>query len=159
MGEAAAAAVRAVWAQDGPDAARQMYQRILALPPPGLAVFNAILDLEMASEASGPSKQGAARIQQVFEVSLRCCTLTWCMLLVSETCNSLASFCRGVSMPTFWQLINRPCMFTCIASSSMRHQSAATDQEIRSRNHSLWASATSVRRVCCCHQVHHQLWS
>lgn len=86
MGEAAAAAVRAVWSQDGPDAARQLYRRILALPPPGLAVFNAILDLEMVSEASSPSKQGPVQIQQVFEVSLGSYTLACCMIIVSKAC-------------------------------------------------------------------------
>ena len=79
MGKAAAAAVRAVWAQDGHDAARQLYQRMLALPPPGLAVFHAILDLEVASEASSPSKHGPARIQQTFEVCPRCLTLFCCL--------------------------------------------------------------------------------
>lgn len=81
MGEAAAAAVRAVWAQDGPDAARQLYQRMLALPPPGIAVFNAILDLETVSEASSPSKQGPARIQQTFEVGPRCHVLQMLYIL------------------------------------------------------------------------------
>ena len=84
MGGAAAAAVKAVWAQDGPEAARHLYQRILALPPPGLAVFNAILDLELAFEAAGPCRQGPARIKQVFEVCYRWLLLNYlcCLVLI-----------------------------------------------------------------------------
>ncbi|KAK9828324.1 hypothetical protein WJX74_008746 [Apatococcus lobatus] len=70
MGQAAAAAVKAVWAQDGPEAARQLWQRMLTLPPPGLAVFNAVLDLEIACEAAEASKQGPYRIQQTFEAAV-----------------------------------------------------------------------------------------
>ena len=69
MGEAAAAAVQAVWTQEGPEAGRQLYQRMLVLPPPGLAFFNRMIDLESAVEASCPSKAGSDRICRIFEVS------------------------------------------------------------------------------------------
>ncbi|KAK9868819.1 hypothetical protein WJX84_006213 [Apatococcus fuscideae] len=70
MGEAAAAAVQAVWTQEGPEAGRQLYQRMLVLPPPGLAFFNRMIDLESAVEASCPSKAGSDRICRIFEAAV-----------------------------------------------------------------------------------------
>ncbi len=68
MGKAAAAAVQSVWAQDGPEAARLLYRHMLTLAPSGMAIFHAILDLEISGEAGGPSKPGHGRICKVFEV-------------------------------------------------------------------------------------------
>ena len=82
MGKAAAAAVQSVWSQDTPEAARRLYGHLLALPPSGLAMFDAILELEIAEEAAGATKAGRSRICKVFEV---CCVPT-CMLHVLHRC-------------------------------------------------------------------------
>ncbi len=66
MGEAAAVAVQAVRNTSGLLAARQLYQRLLKIPPAGGSLMHAVLDMELG--ASAEQALSAAELDRVFEV-------------------------------------------------------------------------------------------
>ncbi|EIE27370.1 hypothetical protein COCSUDRAFT_11398 [Coccomyxa subellipsoidea C-169] len=77
MGEAAAVAVQAVRDTSGLPAARQLYRRLLKIPPAGGSLMHAVLDMELG--ASAEEALSAAELDRVCALCMTLTTVWGCM--------------------------------------------------------------------------------
>lgn len=73
MGNAAAAAVQAVRDASGLPVARELYKKLLKIPPAGGSLMHAVLDMEM-EHVSEQEALSNADVNKIFEVRMSCLT-------------------------------------------------------------------------------------